>query len=100
MSPTIRRLGPGDASLLDRVAPDLFDNPIDPRRTAEFLVDGRHPGGVACAGEVFGGMAGGVPHAHPDKPPDPRIYEVGVAPPYRGRGVGRRLLRALFERGR
>ena len=29
MSPTIRLLGPEDASLLDRVAPDVFDNPID-----------------------------------------------------------------------
>ena len=35
MSPTIRRLGPGDASVLDEVAPDVFDNAIDPRGTAD-----------------------------------------------------------------
>jgi GNAT superfamily N-acetyltransferase len=100
MSPTIRLLGPGDASLLDRVAPEVFDNPIDPRRTAEFLVDGRHHLAVAFDGDVVVGMASAVHHVHPDKPPELWIYEVGVAPPYRGQGVGRRLLQALFERGR
>ena len=100
MSPTIRLLGPGDASLLDRVAPDVFDNPIDPRRTAEFLADGRHHLAVAFDGDVVVGMSSAVHHLHPDKPPELWINEVGVAPPYRGQGVGRRLLQALFERGR
>jgi hypothetical protein len=57
MSPTIRLLGPGDASLLDRVAPEVFDNPIDPRRTAEFLADGRHHLAVAFDGDVVVGMS-------------------------------------------
>ena len=38
MSPIIRLLGPGDASVLDNVAPSVFDNAIDPRWTAEFGV--------------------------------------------------------------
>jgi len=42
MSPIIRLPGPGDASALGNVAPNVFDNAIDPRWTAEFLSDPRH----------------------------------------------------------
>jgi hypothetical protein len=38
MIPIIRLLGSGDASVLDDVAPSVFDNVIDPRWTAEFGV--------------------------------------------------------------
>jgi hypothetical protein len=33
----IRRLGEGDAALLERVAADVFDAPIDRERLARFL---------------------------------------------------------------
>ena len=42
MMPDIRILLPRDASVLDRVAPGVFDRPIDPRWTREFLGDQRH----------------------------------------------------------
>ena len=45
-------------------------------------------------------MASAVHYVHPDKPPELWINEVGVAPTHRGLGIGRRLLEALFERGR
>ena len=61
MSPTIRRLGPGDASVLDEVAPDVFDNAIDPRGTAEFLADPRHHLGVAENEPSDGGSLGSSP---------------------------------------
>ncbi len=32
MTVDIRLLGPEDASILERVAPDVFDDPIDPDR--------------------------------------------------------------------
>ena len=35
-----------------------------------------------------------------DKPPELWINEVGVAPTHQSTGLGRRLLRALFARGR
>src|SRR3954469_5745113 len=100
MGVTIRLLGPGDAPVLDRVAPDVFDNEIDPRRTAEFLADARHHLAVAIEGDRVVGMASGVHYIHPDKPPELWVNEVGVAPPYQAQGIGRRLLQALFDRGR
>jgi hypothetical protein len=38
----IRVLGKGDENVLMNVAADVFDNPIDPVLTAEFLADPRH----------------------------------------------------------
>lgn len=96
----IRLLGPGDAAVLDRVAPDVFDNEIDPRWTAEFLADARHHLAVALDGDRVVGMASAVHYVHPDKPPELWINEVGVAPTHQGRGIGRRLMEALFTRGR
>lgn len=98
--PTIRILGPADAPVLDRVAPQVFDNAVDPRWAAEFLADPRHHLAVALDADVVVGMASGVHYVHPDKPPQLWINEVGVAPTHQGRGIGHRLLEALFERGR
>jgi aminoglycoside 6'-N-acetyltransferase I len=96
----IRLLGPGDASALDSVAPDVFDNAIDPRWTAEFLVDPRHHLAVAIIDDRVVGMASAVHYVHPDKAPQLWINEVAVAAPYRRHGIGRRLVQALLERGR
>lgn len=65
--PTIRILGPADAAVLDRVAPQVFDNAVDPRRAAEFLADPRHHLAVALDADVVVGMASGVHYVHPDK---------------------------------
>jgi hypothetical protein len=47
VNPTIRILGLEDAAVLDRVAPGVFDNAVDPRWAAEFLADSRHHLAVA-----------------------------------------------------
>jgi len=96
----IRMLQAGDASVLQRVADDVFDLPVDPHWSAEFLADPRHHLAVAIDGDLVGGMASGVHYIHPDKPPQLFINEVGVASSHQGRGIGRRLLDALLERGR
>jgi aminoglycoside 6'-N-acetyltransferase I len=97
---TIRMLDPGDTSVLDNVAPGVFDNAIDQRWTAEFLADERHHMAVALdAGQVVG-MASAVHYVHPDKPPELWINEVGVAPSHQQQGIGQHLMRALFVRGR
>ena len=90
----------GDASVLQRVADDVFDLPVDPHWSAEFLADPRHHLAVAIDGDLVVGMASGVHYIHPDKPPQLFINEVGVASSHQGRGIGRRLLDALLERGR
>lgn len=97
---TIRLLGPNEAAVLDRVDPDVFDNPIDPRWTAEFFADPRHHLVVALDEGVVVGMASGVHYVHPDKAPELFINEVGVASTYRQQGIGRQLVEALLAHGR
>jgi GNAT superfamily N-acetyltransferase len=102
MSVTVRVLGAADGAILRNVAAGVFDNPIDPRWSAEFLADPRHHLAVAIydeTGQVVG-MASGLHYAHPDKPPELWVNEVGVAPTHQGRGIGRRLLAALLAHAR
>lgn len=96
----IRILGPADDWVFERVLPEVFDNPVDPRWAAEFLADARHHMAVALVEGRVVGMASAVHYVHPDKPPELWVNEVGVAPSYRNQGLGRQLLRALFARGR
>jgi len=96
----IRILGAGDADVLARLAPDVFDHGIDPRWSAEFLADPRHHLAVAVDAGTVVGMASAVHYVHPDKRPELWINEVGVAATHRERGIGRRLLQALFVRAR
>ena len=80
MTIEIRVLRQGDEAVLANVAPEVFDNPIDPQMTAEFLADPRHHIAVAIDGGVVVGFASGVHYVHPDKRPELWINEVGVAP--------------------
>lgn len=100
MTEEVRILGRGDAGVLARVAPEVFDEPVDDRWTAELLADARHHLAVALEDGVVVGMASAVSYVNPDKPPELWINEVGVAPTHQGRGLGKRLLQALLARGR
>ena len=95
---TVRVLGPGDAWVLERVAAEVFDNDVDACWAADFFADRRHHLAVALDGEVVVGMASGVHYVHPDKAPELWINEVGVAPTYHRRGIGRQLVEALLAR--
>jgi ribosomal protein S18 acetylase RimI-like enzyme len=97
---TIRKLGAGDCHVLADVADEVFDHRVDPALASEFLADARHHLVVACAGTTVVGMATALHHVHPDKPTELWINEIGVAPPYRCRGIATRLLEALFAHGR
>jgi ribosomal protein S18 acetylase RimI-like enzyme len=106
----IKILRPGDDLILANVAPHLFDNPIDPAFTTEFLADPHHHIAVAIypspaaspkpssVSSLVVGFASGVHYLHPDKPPELWINEVAVAPTHRRRGQS--LLRALLDVGR
>lgn len=100
MNVEIRLLGPMDAPILERVDPEVFDDPVDPELSAEFLADPRHHLAVALDRGTVVGMASAVDYVHPDKPVELWINEVGVAPEYRRAGIGRRLLEALFDLSR
>ena len=96
----IRRVGPGDARLFDRVADDVFDDAVDHRRLIDYLSEPGHFMIVALRrGEVIGQVAA-VVHRHPDKLTELYIDEVGVATPFHRRGIARRMLAAMFAWGR
>lgn len=73
MALEIKLLRHGDEAVLANVAASVFDYDINEQLTKEFLGDARHHLAVAA---------------------------VGVAPTHQGRGIGKALLRALFEAGR
>ena len=84
----------------DRVAEAaaLFDHPIDVRATAAFLADDRHH---LLLGYVDGRPAGfvtAIELLHPDKPrPEMFLYELGVEPEFRRRGVATALMQRLVQ---
>lgn len=96
----IRLLRRGDDAVLRRVAEGVFDNPVDPALTAEFLADPRHHMAVALENGVVVGFASGVHYLHPDKPTELWVNEVAVAPSHHKRGVGKKVLAALLAEGR
>ena len=85
--------------MLEHVAPDVFDEAIDPRLAAEFLDDPRHHLAVAIDEDQVIGFASGVHYVHPDKPAELWINEVGVADSHQRRGIGQAVTRALLEHG-
>jgi ribosomal protein S18 acetylase RimI-like enzyme len=96
----IRILRAGDEDVLARVAPDLFDNAVDPALAAEFLSDPRHHIAVAIDTGVAVAFASGVDYVHPDKPRELWINEMSVARTHRERGLGKAVLRALLDHAR
>lgn len=88
-----------DGHQLDRVAPGVFDGDVEAGRVAAFLEDPRHHMAIAMSGNLVVGMATAVEYVHPDKPAELWINEVGVAPTFRGAGLGRRLVACLLEHG-
>jgi len=97
---TIRVLAPNEPHVLDRVADDVFDFPINPTWRDAFFADPRHHLVVALDGSTVVGMVSGVHYVHPDKPPEMWINEVGVARTHQNQGIGRRLVAALVEHAR
>jgi aminoglycoside 6'-N-acetyltransferase I len=101
MAIEIKFLGQEDAGVLANVAPDVFDDPIDVGRANEFLADPRRDLAVAIEDGLVVGFVSAVHYVHPDKPrPELWINEIGVAPTHQGRGLGTRLLHAVFALAR
>jgi ribosomal protein S18 acetylase RimI-like enzyme len=97
----IKLLRKGDEAVLQSVAADVFDDPINPAVSAEFLADARHHIAVAIDQGFVVGFVSAVHYVHPDKPkPELWINEVGVAATHRGQGVARRLIEATLNEAR
>ena len=97
MTVEIRYVGPGDESLFDRVAPDVFDHPVERRQLTHYLATPGHHLMVAIVdGEIVGQVAA-VVHRHPDgRPTELYIDEVAVTPARRRQGIARNLLDAML----
>jgi GNAT superfamily N-acetyltransferase len=95
-----RLLIPGDEAVLDQVADDVFDYPVDPAFAAAFLADARHHIIVALDGDLVVGFVSAVDYLHPDKPAELWINETGVALTHQGQGIARRMLAAMLNHGR
>lgn len=100
MPSSVKRLSSGDVLLLDHVAPDVFDEPVDAGRLAAYLGMPGHMMVVALDGDTVVGQCAGVVHRHPDKPTELYIDEVGTASTHRRQGVARAMLVELFAWGR
>jgi aminoglycoside 3-N-acetyltransferase I len=89
----IERILSSDAVL---AATELFDAPPIPAATERFLTQPGHH--LLFAYDDDGrpvGMISGVEMTHPDKGTEMFIYELGVAPAARLRGIGKRLVAEL-----
>ena len=103
MAITLKRMSPDDEAVFDRIAEDVFDEPIHPERLRTYL---RAPGHLMVLaiedGEVVGQCAGVVLN-HPDKVPELYIDEVGTATAHLRRGIATAMMGEMFawarERG-
>ncbi len=101
MTVEIRYVGPGDEDLFDRVAPDVFDHPVERRQLTYYLASPGHHLMVAIAGGEVVGQVAAVVHRHPDgRPTELYIDEVAVAPALQRQGIARRLLDAMLALGK
>jgi aminoglycoside 6'-N-acetyltransferase I len=97
MTYQIVTLTAGNSSLLESIAPNVFDHAINPVYLDNFLKDPRHVMVLAVEKGVVVGMGSGVEYFHPDKAPQLWINEIGTASSHRSKGIGRALTTALVE---
>jgi ribosomal protein S18 acetylase RimI-like enzyme len=98
----VRVLAARDIELFERVDPDVFDYAVRREWALDALSDPRHVVAVALEGErgCVVGMCSAYAYSHPDKPRQLFVNELGVAGPWRGRGIAGRLVEAVLARGR
>lgn len=90
----IRMLGPDDVQLL-LDAGHLFDETPTAELAADFLASDGSMCLVAYADDQPAGFVTGIEVRHPDKAPEMLLYELGVDPVFRGRGIATSLIAKL-----
>jgi ribosomal protein S18 acetylase RimI-like enzyme len=97
----VKSLGPNDASVLNNVAEDVFDDAIVEASARAFLADPRHRLVVALDKDLVVGFVSAVIYVHPDKPaPELWVNEIGVAPTHHRQGIGKALMQAILQEAR
>ena len=94
------RLSPDNAGLLDRIAEDVFDEPVRPDRLAAYLADPGHIMLVAVSDGIVIGQCAAVVHRHPDKVAELYIDEVGVSPAFQRKGIARAMVERMLTIGK
>ena len=97
MTVEFKVLNRGDDAILQHVAPDVFDGPVNPEYTREFLADPRHHIAVAVDHGIVVGFVSAVHYLHPDKPPELFINEVSVSQTHRRHGIAHSLLDKILQ---
>lgn len=92
----IRLLGAGDQALVER-ARGIFDHAPLPDQSRAFLESHRDMIWFALAGGGPVGFASASILLHPDKLPHVFVNELGVAEPFRRRGIATSLMHAVLE---
>ena len=100
MAVAIRVLHRGAETILERIAPGVFDFDPNERLIKEFLSDARHHLVVAIENDLVVGFVSAVHYVHPDKPTELWINEVSVAPTHQRRGYAKAMLSAMLDVGR
>ena len=98
--PEIVRLSPDNAGLLDRIAEDVFDEPVRPDRLAAYLADPGHIMLVAVSDGIVIGQCAAIVHRHPDKVTELYIDEVGVSPAFQRKGIARAMVERMLAIGK
>ncbi|MFJ3937103.1 GNAT family N-acetyltransferase [Streptomyces parvus] len=75
----------------------LFDAPPREEWAARFLAADGHVLLIAYVDGIPAGFVSGIEMLHPDKGVGMCLYELGVDEPFRRRGIGRALSRALVD---
>jgi ribosomal protein S18 acetylase RimI-like enzyme len=96
----VKRIAAGDEAVFDRIAPDVFDEPIDPERLHAYLRTSGHLMVLALEDGVVVGQCAAVVHKHPDKPDELYIDEVGTASTHLRRGIASAMMEEMFAWGR
>ena len=96
----LRRILGGEDAVLNSIAPDVFDESVDPKRLSAYLSEPNHFMILAFEEDLVVGQCAAVLHRHPDKPAELYIDEVGTASSHLRRGIARQMLEAMFAWGR
>ena len=88
-----------EAEAVEAASP-LFDREARPDATSRFLTSRDHHLLVAYEDSKPVAFVSGVETTHPDKGTEMFLYELAVAEPFQGRGIGKALVLALVELAR
>ena len=99
MDVLIQTITKDNASLLEAVAEDVFDEAIDLNYLAGYLEESNHILCVAVVNGLVVGLVRAIIHKHPDNPAELYIDNAGVAPAYQRQGIAKQLVTEIARLG-